>query len=134
MRGFLSAGFVLTAVLVSGGVALAGNVHFIGSPTCVQSGGQLCCSGKVAGLGTVPTNVEIDAQFQCTNKGGNQPGGLASGQSGPIPPSGGQITFTNVCTAAGRCPDTMTPTFGPTATINIFQRGNLVFSATVPVS
>ena len=134
MRKLISGGIVFSTLLIGTGVALAGNVHFIGSPTCVQSGGQLCCSGKLAGLGTAPTNVEIDASFQCTNRGSNQPGGLASGQSGPIPPSGGQITFTNVCTAAGRCPDSMTPTFGPTATINVFQRGNLVFSATVPVS
>ena len=134
MRKILSAGTVLTTVFAAGIVAFAGNVHFIGSPTCVQSGGQLCCSGKLAGLGSAPTNVEIDAQFQCTNRGGNQPGGLASGQSGPIQPRSGQITFTNVCTAAGHCPDQMTPTFGPTATINVFQNGNLVFSATVPVS
>jgi hypothetical protein len=114
--------------------AFAGNVHFVGSPSCVVSDGQVCCSGKLAGLGTAPTNVEVDAQFTCTNRGGNQPGGLASGQSGPIPPSGGQITFTNVCTAPGSCPDGMTPTFGPTVTINVFQKGNLVFSATVPVN
>jgi hypothetical protein len=94
----------------------------------------VCCSGKLAGLGTAPTNVEIDAAFQCTNRGGNQPGGLASGESGPIAPRGGQITFTNVCTTGGSCPDLMTPTFGPTVTINVFQNGNLVFSATVPVS
>jgi hypothetical protein len=83
---------------------------------------------------TAPTSVEIDAAFNCTNRGGNQPGGLASGESGPIMPRSGQITVSNVCTSAGSCPDRMTPTFGPTATINVFQRGNLVFSATVPVS
>jgi hypothetical protein len=94
----------------------------------------VCCSGKLAGLGTAPTNVEIDAAFQCTNRGGNQPGGLASAESGPIQPRGGQITFANVCTTEGSCPDLMTPTFGPTVTINVFQNGNLVFSATVPVS
>jgi hypothetical protein len=133
MHRNLSAGVVLASILAVSGVAFAGNVHFVGSPTCVQSGGQLCCSGKLAGLGTAPTNVEIDAAFNCTNRGGNQPGGLASGQSGPIAPSGGQITFTNVC-ATGSCPDQMTPTFGPSATINVFQRGNLVFSATIPIS
>jgi len=132
MRKILSAGTVLTTVLAAGIVAFAGNVHFIGSPTCVQSGGQLCCSGKLAGVGSAPTNVEIDAQFQCTNRGGSQPGGLASGQSGPIQPRSGQITFTNVC-ASGSCPDQMTPTFGGTATINVFQGNNLVFSATVPI-
>jgi hypothetical protein len=130
----LSAGILFASVLAVSGITFAGNVHFVGSPTCVQSGGQLCCSGKLAGLGTAPTKVRIDAAFSCTNRGEHQPGGLASGESGPITPRGGQITFTNVCTTEGSCPDQMTPTFGPTATINVFQNGNLVFSATIPVS
>jgi hypothetical protein len=123
---------VLAMLVVMSQTASAGNVHFIGSPTCTAVGGQLCCSGKLAGLGRKPTNVEVDGQFNCTNRGGNQPGGLASGQSGPITPQNGQITF-DVCTQGGNCPDGMTPTFG-TATINVFQNGNLVFSATVPVN
>jgi hypothetical protein len=134
MQRIALAALVLGAALAVPKVTSAGNVHFIGTPTCSQVGSQLCCSGKVAGLGTAPTNVVINATFSCTNQGGNQPPGQASGQSGPITPRGGQITFTNICTAAGRCPDTMTPTFGPNATINIFQNNNLVFSATVPVS
>jgi len=125
---------VLGAVLGISDVAFAGKVHFVGTPTCTVVNNQVCCSGKIAGLGTAPTNVEVDAAFTCTNRGGNQPGGLASGQSGPIPPSGGQITFTNVCTGSVSCPDTMTPSFGPNVTINVFQNGNLVFSATVPLS
>jgi hypothetical protein len=130
----LSVLFGAAALLAFPGIAAARNIHFVGTPVCTQVGTQVCCSGKLAGLGTAPTNVEVDAAFQCTNRGGNQPGGLASGESGPIPPSGGNITFTDVCTSAGRCPDQMTPTFGPTATINVFQNGNLIFSATVPLS
>jgi hypothetical protein len=114
-------------------VAFAGRPHFVGSPTCVVNGNQLCCSGKVAGLGTAPTVVQVTAGFSCQNRGGNNPPGQASGQSAPIQPSGGQITFTNVCTSAAGCPDDMTATFGP-ATINIFQNGNLVFSATIPTN
>jgi hypothetical protein len=136
MRRLLAISLLVISVLAmlvgATGTALAGNVHFIGSPTCTAVDGQLCCSGKLAGLGTAPTSVEVDAQFNCTNRGDHQPGGLASGQSGPIPPSGGQITF-DVCTQGASCPSPMTPTFG-TATINVFQKGNLVFSATVPVS
>jgi hypothetical protein len=53
--------------------------------------------------------------------------------SEPITPRNGQITFA-VCTDPASCPSAqMTPTFGPTATINVFQNGNLVFSGTVPV-
>jgi len=107
-------------------------VHFVGSPTCTAVDGQLCCSGKLAGLGTAPTSVQVLASFSCTNRGGNQPPGQASGRSAPIQPRGGQITFANVC-ASGSCPDDMAPTFGGTATINVFQGSNLVFSATVPI-
>jgi hypothetical protein len=131
MRRFFIVSVLVTLVGISQN-ASAGNIHFVGSPSCTVTSGQLCCSGKLAGLGTKPTNVEIDAAFTCTNRGGNQPGGLASGQSGPITPRGGQITF-DVCTQGGGCPDDMTPTFG-TATINVFQNGNLVFSATVPTN
>jgi hypothetical protein len=112
-------------------VASASKIHFVGTPVCTADGGQLCCSGKVAGLGPAPTVVQILAQFECENQGGHNPPGQASGKSAPIPPSGGQITF-GVC-ASGKCPDTMTPTFGGVATINIFQNGNLVFSATIPI-
>jgi hypothetical protein len=134
MQRLALAALVLGAAVAVPRVTLASNVHFIGSPTCSQVGSQLCCSGKLAGLGTAPTNVVVNATFSCTNRGGNQPPGQVSGQSGPITPRGGQITFTNVCTAAGSCPDQMTPSFGPNATINVFQKKNLVFSATVPVS
>jgi hypothetical protein len=107
-------------------------IHFVGTPTCTAVGDELCCSGKIAGLGTAPTTVQVLASFNCTNRGGNQPPGQASGQSAPIAPRGGQITFSNVC-ASGSCPDQMVPTFGGTATINVFQGNNLVFSATVPI-
>lgn len=123
---------VLVITLALPPVASAGRAHFVGTPTCTSVDGQLCCSGKVAGLGTAPTTVQVNAPFECENRGGNNPPGLASGQSAPITPRGGQITFTNVC-ASGKCPDQMTPSFGPTATINIFQGGDLVFSATIPI-
>jgi hypothetical protein len=113
--------------------AFARNPHFVGTPTCSQVGDQLCCSGKVAGLGTAPTTVQVSATFSCINRGGHEPGGHVSGQSAPIQPRGGQITFTNVCTGTGDCPPPMTPSFGGGATINILQNGNLVFSATIPI-
>ena len=125
---------LLGVFLAFSGIASAARPHFVGTPTCVVANNQLCCSGKVAGLGTAPTVVAIDTQFQCTNRGGNNPPGHASGQSAPITPRGGQITFTNVCTNPAGCPDDMTPTFGPMVTINLFQNGNLVFSATIPIS
>src|SRR5689334_4762724 len=78
----------LAVLLLAPVSALARNVHFVGTPTCTASGSQLCCSGKLAGLGTAPTSVQVLANFTCTNRGGNNPPGQASGQSAPIQPSG----------------------------------------------
>ena len=132
MQRILLAFALMSIVSALPRVADARSPHFVGTPICTQSDGQLCCSGKVAGLGTAPTTVQVTASFNCTNRGGNQPPGQASGQSAPITPRGGQITFTDVC-ATGSCPDQMTPSFGGAATINIFQNGDLVFSATIPI-
>jgi hypothetical protein len=124
---------ILFTALVFAPAAFARNIHFVGTPTCSVVGTQLCCSGKVAGLGTAPTTVQVVSSFECVNRGQHTPPGQASGSTGPIPPSGGQITF-SVCASGSTCPDDMTPEFGATATLNIFQNGNLVFSATIPVS
>ena len=123
----------LAMILGMSATAMAGRPHFVGTPVCSVVGEQLCCSGKVAGLGTAPTTVQVSAAFNCVNPAGHKPGGLASGQSAPIQPRGGQITFSNVCTGGADCPPPMTPSFGGSATINIFQGSNLVFSATIPI-
>jgi hypothetical protein len=102
--------------------------------TCKSSGTQISCSGKLSGLGSATTIIEIRAAFACTNRGGNQPPGQVSGQSGPITPQNGQVTFTNVTTSAASCPDDMAPTFGPTATLNVYQGGALVFTEQVPIT
>src|SRR4029450_4883618 len=133
MRRVTLAVFGASVVLTSTAVVSAASIHFIGVPTCTVGDDQVCCSGKVAGLGRAPTSVSIDVPFQCTNPAGHHPPGLAGGGTQPIPPRGGQITF-EVCTTSAGCPPPHTPSFGPNLTLNIFQDGNLVFSATVPVS
>jgi len=132
MRRLSLAVFGLGISLAISGLAFAASIHFVGEPSCTEVDGQLCCSGKLAGLGTAPTNVQIIAAFTCTNRGGNQPPGQASGQTGPIQPRGGQITF-NQCTEEASCPDGMTASFGQTATIQVFQGNNLVFQQQVPI-
>ena len=94
------------------------------------------CAGKLSGLGSTTTNIEVLAGFTCTNKAGNTVVGQSGGQSGPITPKNGQVTFdvttgsvSDKCTHA----DGHTVAFGPTATINVFQNGQLVFTEQVPI-
>jgi hypothetical protein len=113
-------------------VASASNVHFVGTPTCTQSGGTVTCTGSLAGLGSQTTIIQATSPFTCTNRGGNQPGGLASGQTGPITPQNGRVNFT--VTLRGSCPDGMRATFGA-VTITAVQGGQTVFtSQPIPVT
>jgi hypothetical protein len=106
--------------------------------TCflINGGTAVECDGKLSGLGSTTTNIEILVGFTCTNKAGNTVVGQSGGQSGPITPQNGQVTF-QVQTTSGtdKCSnaDDHTPTFGPTATINVYQNGTLVFTEQVPI-
>ena len=98
--------------------------------TKVNSGTAVECAGKLTGLGGSTANVTVTVPFFCTNQGGNNPPGHASGQSGPIPVQNGQITF-DVTTSSASCPDHMAPTFGPSATISVSPQG---FTETIPIT
>jgi hypothetical protein len=105
--------------------------------TVTSDGNAVNCIGKLSGLGSTTTNIEVVAGFTCTNKAGNTVVGQSGGQSGPIQPQNGQVTF-NVTTASvsDKCThaDGHTVSFGPTATINVFQNGQLVFTEQVPIT
>jgi hypothetical protein len=107
--------------------------------TCAvtSDGNAVNCIGKLSGLGSTTTTIEVLAGFTCTNKAGNTVVGQSGGQSGPIQPQNGQVTF-NVTTGSvsDKCShaDGHTPSFGPTATINVYQNGQLVFTEQVPIS
>lgn len=132
---FLLVAFAVTLPVLGTITASAAHIHFVGTPTCtlINGGSAVECQGKLAGVGTAPTTVQVVAQFSCTNRGGHNPPGQVSGQSAPIQPSGGNITY-DVTTGAGTCPDDMTPHFGRSATINVYQGNTLVFSASVPIT
>ena len=108
--------------------------------TCAvtSDGSSVNCIGKLSGLGSSTTTIEVLAGFTCTNKAGNIVVGQSGGQSAPITPQNGQVTFnvttnpadTDKCSRA----DGHTPSFGPTATINVYQNGKLVFTEQIPIS
>jgi hypothetical protein len=106
--------------------------------TCavVNNGTAVNCSGKLTGLGSSTTQIEVLANFTCTNKAGNTVVGQSAGQSAPITPDNGQVTF-SVTTAStrDRCTrsDDHRASFGPSATINVYQNGVLVFTEQVPI-
>jgi hypothetical protein len=107
--------------------------------TCAVTadGTAVNCIGKLSGLGSSTTIIEVTAGFTCTNKAGNTVVGQSGGQSGPITPQNGQVTF-NVTTGSvsDKCTrsDDHRASFGPTATINVYQNGQLVFTEQIPIS
>ncbi|NUP09800.1 MAG: hypothetical protein HOW73_27455 [Polyangiaceae bacterium] len=110
-------------------LAAKSGAHFVGDPTCVQSGDVLTCSGSVAGLGNQPVTVDLDVTRICRNRGGNDPPGQVSDSSGPYPPNNGRIDFT--VSVDADCPGKMTPIFTSPATITILQNGTEVFTGQI---
>jgi hypothetical protein len=114
MRKLLIVGLIAFAVTVVP-LAVAENPHFISGPTCQQTSSTLVtCSGKIAGLGSAPLFIVVNATAGCTTQSGsNDPPGQSSFVSGPFNPSNGQFTFgpgtgNNVTATAGNCPGTQT--------------------------
>src|SRR5215216_7650429 len=92
-------------------LASAASPHFVGTPSCDVVGGDLECSGKVAGLGNVEeVTAFIQADVTCTNRGGNEPQGQQGGEEQTFNVENGQITF-NDLTLENPCPDRMTASF-----------------------
>jgi hypothetical protein len=148
---FLCAGIV--AGLTFATVAFAQSGHFVGTPTCTDTGTQVQCNGKVAGLGgttfTILVSAEGTASVTCTNPAGNVAPGQSfttttTGSSGPFPtPRNGSSRFTvtsNTPTApAGSCPNpkwtaTVTDVEFTTATVTLLEDSTVSDTITVPVS
>lgn len=130
--GIPAATTITSALLLMAPIlALAQSPHFVGTPTINKSisgtTATITTSGKVAGLGSDPTQVflttsGVTAETACTNKGGNNPPGQEAhfgptqGQVANITPRNGQITFHNaaplsiaVTAEQAGCPDHQTP-------------------------
>jgi hypothetical protein len=114
--------------------AFAQNPHFVGDPTCVlnAAGDEVTCVGKIAGVGTEPTQVGIDVPGGCANNPGHEPRGHVQDVSEPIDPRGGSIRFRESVTLD--CPPGLTPVFGDEALIFIIQDGERTNVGTVPIT
>ena len=149
--GTVIIGFVLALGFPSAALAQSG--HFVQTQTCTDTGTQVLCSGKVAGLGGTTFEITVTADgialVECTNPGGNVAPGqtfetTASGSSGPLPtPRNGQYRYTLESVApeapADSCPndawtaDVVDVQF-TTATISLYEDGVLSDRVTVPVN
>ena len=121
-KQYLVVAMLMGVVAAISVVATAASAHFVGARSCTQSGSNLVCNFKVAGLGNISqTSVTVQARFSCTKTTNGeqfvQPGGLASSTQQNVPVSNGQITVTNFTIAGGRCPDAFSPTFTGQATV-----------------
>ena len=104
--------------------------HFVGEPTCTPRGETLLCQGSVAGLGNQTVVAVVEVEQTCTNRGGNQPGGLVTGTSAPLTPENGRINFS--VRVSGDCPGRMTVGFRSPATVTLLnEAGAEVFSGTI---
>lgn len=149
-------GVVLLALTLALGfpaAALAQSGHFVGTPTCVDRGTTVQCTGKVAGLGGTTFQITVEAAgvatVECTNPGGNVAPGqtfttTSTGTTGPqSTPRNGQFRFnleTVTPTApAGSCPNpgwtaTVTDVEFGDATVTLSEDGVVSDTIKVPVS
>jgi hypothetical protein len=74
LRKILTVLVLSCAGVLFGGVAIAGNAHFVGDASVSRAGDTLTVSGKLAGLGNEPqVHVVLTATANCVNPGGNNP-------------------------------------------------------------
>jgi hypothetical protein len=148
---------VLTAVLVGlmAAPALAQSGHFVQAQTCRDTGTQVVCSGKVAGLGGTTFEITVEAEgtaeVECTNPGGNVAPGqdtevTVAGTTTPLPtPRNGSFRYsiesddpeplpaTPTCPNRQWTPNIVDVTF-TTATLTLLEDGSVSDQVTVPVS
>jgi hypothetical protein len=143
----------LMAVAIAAVPALAQSGHFVGTPTCRDTGTTFQCTGKVAGLGgttfEITSSATGTASVTCTNPAGNVAPGQSftttlGGTTGPTAtPRNGQYRF-SVASAtptapAGSCPNpkwtaTVTDVAFGDVTLNLFEDNILSDTITVPIS
>jgi len=111
----LPAATAMTAVTLLAGPAVAGNAHFVGTPTATRSGDTLTVSGKEAGLGNeAQVHDVLSATALCINNGGHHPKAVnkeSVSTEGTFPVQNGKADFTLSVTA------TFSPSCSPPMTV-----------------
>ena len=107
----LAAGVVTFGVSSATGEEIPLKVTLQPGAECHRVNNAIERTGSLTGLGSQSVNVTVTSGFECMNRGGNNPPGQVSGESGfqPVPRSG-NFDF-DVPTDPARCPDQMTPIF-----------------------
>jgi hypothetical protein len=131
-------GIVAVLALALAPAAVAQNPHFVKTPTCTSSTSDnsitvSCTGGKIAGVGTEPTQVGIDVQGGCANNPGHLPPGHNQAVSQPIQPKGGNIVFGPLSVTVS-CPPGLTPVVGSSVTYFIVQDGQTTVIGRVPIT
>lgn len=91
-KGGIAIAVATAMVMVAGSVAAA-NAHFVTGPNVSVGANSITVSGKVAGLGNVPSvnftlSGELDIFSQCYNKGGKNPAADNKEETLPVNSSG----------------------------------------------
>jgi hypothetical protein len=125
MRRLLILSVAAAMLLLTMGLpALAGNPHFVGTPTITRDGNSLTVEGKIAGLGNEPqVHVEISVDAACINPGSKKPQAAnkeSFSAQGDFPVQNGKAEFSLTVTA------TFSPNCSPPMTV-VFS--NLVVTA-----
>jgi hypothetical protein len=98
MRTRLTVLAALAILTLTAAPALAGNAHFVGTPTVVRDGDTLTVTGKIAGLGDEDqVHVVLSADVQCVNPGNQEPQAENKGAviaEGDFPVQNGKALFT----------------------------------------
>ena len=123
-----SIGVAALTALVFVAVAVAGNPHFVGSPTVTRTANTLTVDGKVAGLGNEPfIRVVVSADAACVNPGSNKPKAAnkqSFSASGIFPVQNGKADFSVTLTA------TFQPDCSPPMTVEFSNVSVEVFLCT----
>jgi hypothetical protein len=145
-------GFSATPAFAQSGHFLTGGGN---APSCTDIGLQVECDGKVAGLGGTTFTITVQAAgiatVECVNPAGNHAPGqdtavTVAGTTGPLPtPRNGAFVFSITTDSPAPLPPTptcpnaqwtavITDVTFTTATLSLFEDGNLSDQVTVTVS